>query len=130
MNILIGLVQHAAQRLDAHDWDIEITEAHHRRKVDSPSGTALMLGEAAAEGRGRRAGGETSVAGAYVDGSWTGGDWLVAGGLRYDRWKNEAGFRYEYTLATGAPILDETDRRADLRRYARARGRARSRRWN
>ncbi|MFN3780386.1 MAG: TonB-dependent receptor [Brevundimonas aurantiaca] len=59
--------------------------------------------------RGRRAGGETSVAGAYVDGSWTGGDWLVAGGLRYDRWKNEAGFRYEYTLATGAPILDETD---------------------
>ena len=59
--------------------------------------------------RGRRAGGETSVAGAYVDGSWTGGDWLVAGGLRYDRWKNEGGFRYEYTLATGAPILDETD---------------------
>jgi len=51
VNILIGLVQHAAQRLDAQDWDIEITEAHHRRKVDSPSGTALMLGEAAAEGR-------------------------------------------------------------------------------
>ncbi|WEK40820.1 MAG: 4-hydroxy-tetrahydrodipicolinate reductase [Candidatus Brevundimonas colombiensis] len=51
VNILIGLVQHAAQRLDARDWDIEITEAHHRRKVDSPSGTALMLGEAAAEGR-------------------------------------------------------------------------------
>lgn len=59
--------------------------------------------------RGRRAGGETSVAGAYVDGSWTGGDWLIAGGLRYDQWKNEAGFRYEYTLATGAPILDEMD---------------------
>ncbi|MFN6981033.1 MAG: TonB-dependent receptor [Brevundimonas sp.] len=59
--------------------------------------------------RGRRAGGETSVAGAYVDGSWTDGAWLVAGGLRYDQWKNEAGFRYEYTLATGAPILDETD---------------------
>ncbi|EHN71841.1 dihydrodipicolinate reductase, partial [Streptomyces coelicoflavus ZG0656] len=51
VNILIGLVQHAAQRLDAQDWDIEITEAHHRRKMDSPSGTALMLGEAAAEGR-------------------------------------------------------------------------------
>ncbi|KAK0331549.1 hypothetical protein LTR94_028483, partial [Friedmanniomyces endolithicus] len=50
VNILIGLVQHAAQRLDAQDWDIEITEAHHRRKVDAPSGTALMLGEAAAEG--------------------------------------------------------------------------------
>ena len=51
VNILIGLVQHAAQRLDAADWDIEIAEAHHRRKVDAPSGTALMLGEAAAEGR-------------------------------------------------------------------------------
>jgi 4-hydroxy-tetrahydrodipicolinate reductase len=51
VNILIGLVQHAAQRLDAGDWDIEITEAHHRRKIDAPSGTALMLGEAAANGR-------------------------------------------------------------------------------
>ena len=34
------------------DWDIEVVEAHHRMKVDAPSGTALMLGEAAAEGRG------------------------------------------------------------------------------
>lgn len=53
VNILIGLVEHAALRLDARDWDIEITEAHHRRKIDAPSGTALMLGEAAANGRGR-----------------------------------------------------------------------------
>lgn len=52
VNILIGLVEHAAQRLDPRDWDIEITEAHHRRKADAPSGTALMLGEAAANGRG------------------------------------------------------------------------------
>ena len=51
VNILIGLVEHAAQRLDARDWDIEVLEAHHRRKVDAPSGTALMLGEAAANGR-------------------------------------------------------------------------------
>jgi len=51
VNILIGLVEHAAQRLDARDWDIEIIEAHHRLKVDAPSGTALMLGEAAAAGR-------------------------------------------------------------------------------
>jgi len=51
VNILIGLVEHAALRLDAREWDIEITEAHHRRKVDAPSGTALMLGEAAASGR-------------------------------------------------------------------------------
>lgn len=52
VNMLIGLVEHAALRLDARDWDIEILETHHRRKVDAPSGTALMLGEAAAAGRG------------------------------------------------------------------------------
>jgi 4-hydroxy-tetrahydrodipicolinate reductase len=52
VNILIGLVEHAALRLDAQDWDIEVIEAHHRLKVDAPSGTALMLGEAAAAGRG------------------------------------------------------------------------------
>lgn len=51
VNMLIGLVRNASQRLDGMNWDVEITEAHHRRKVDSPSGTALMLGEAAAEGR-------------------------------------------------------------------------------
>ena len=52
VNILIGLVEQAAHRLDARDWDIEVTEAHHRKKIDAPSGTALMLGEAAAMGRG------------------------------------------------------------------------------
>jgi 4-hydroxy-tetrahydrodipicolinate reductase len=52
VNILAGLVEQAARRLPAADWDIEIFEAHHRRKVDAPSGTALMLGEAAARGRG------------------------------------------------------------------------------
>jgi 4-hydroxy-tetrahydrodipicolinate reductase len=51
INMLMGLVRQAAKALPA-DWDIEITEAHHRRKVDAPSGTALMLGEAAATGRG------------------------------------------------------------------------------
>jgi 4-hydroxy-tetrahydrodipicolinate reductase len=51
VNVLAGLVQQAAQRLTAQDWDIEVFEAHHRRKVDAPSGTALMLGEAAARGR-------------------------------------------------------------------------------
>ena len=52
VNVLIGLVAQAARRLDAPDWDAEVFEAHHRRKVDAPSGTALMLGEAAARGRG------------------------------------------------------------------------------
>ena len=57
----------------------------------------------------RRAGGETAVAGAYVDASWTGADWLVAGGLRADRWENTGGFRQENTLATGAVLLNESD---------------------
>jgi len=52
LNMLIGLVRRTAAALPASDWDIEVTEAHHRRKVDAPSGTALMLGEAAADGRG------------------------------------------------------------------------------
>jgi 4-hydroxy-tetrahydrodipicolinate reductase len=51
VNLLAKLVKQAAQALGP-DWDIEILEAHHRHKVDAPSGTALMLGEAAAEGRG------------------------------------------------------------------------------
>jgi 4-hydroxy-tetrahydrodipicolinate reductase len=51
VNVLAGLVEQAARRLGAADWDVEVFEAHHRRKVDAPSGTALMLGEAAARGR-------------------------------------------------------------------------------
>jgi 4-hydroxy-tetrahydrodipicolinate reductase len=52
VNMLMGLVAQAARALPAADYDIEVFEAHHRRKVDAPSGTALMLGEAAAQGRG------------------------------------------------------------------------------
>ncbi|MDG5747739.1 4-hydroxy-tetrahydrodipicolinate reductase [Qipengyuania sp. XHP0207] len=51
VTLLAHLVHQAAARLGP-DWDIEIVEMHHRRKVDAPSGTALLLGEAAAEGRG------------------------------------------------------------------------------
>ena len=59
---LLGiLVREAAQRLGP-EWDIEIVEMHHRHKVDAPSGTALMLGEAAAQGRG------TSLSEVRVDG--------------------------------------------------------------
>ncbi|AZO06299.1 MULTISPECIES: 4-hydroxy-tetrahydrodipicolinate reductase [unclassified Mesorhizobium] len=52
LNMLTGLVEQAARALGHDDCDIEILEAHHRFKVDAPSGTALMLGEAAARGRG------------------------------------------------------------------------------
>lgn len=58
--------------------------------------------------RDRYAGGETSVVGGYVEGSWTGGPWLVAGGLRLDQWKNADGHRLELDRATGAALLDET----------------------
>lgn len=51
VNLLVALTRKAAQAL-GEDFDIEILEMHHRHKVDAPSGTALMLGEAAAEGRG------------------------------------------------------------------------------
>lgn len=51
VNLLVGLTRRVAAAL-GEEFDIEIVEAHHRMKVDVPSGTALMLGEAAAEGRG------------------------------------------------------------------------------
>lgn len=51
VTLLAHLVREAATRL-GEDWDIEIVETHHRMKVDAPSGTALLLGEAAADGRG------------------------------------------------------------------------------
>lgn len=51
VTLIARLVREAAARLGP-DWDIEIVETHHRHKVDAPSGTALLLGEAAAAGRG------------------------------------------------------------------------------
>lgn len=50
VNLLAALVEQAAAKL-GDDWDIEILEMHHRHKVDAPSGTALLLGVAAARGR-------------------------------------------------------------------------------
>jgi 4-hydroxy-tetrahydrodipicolinate reductase len=52
VNLLAVLVEQAARALDPEDFDIEILEMHHKHKVDAPSGTALLLGEAAAAGRG------------------------------------------------------------------------------
>jgi 4-hydroxy-tetrahydrodipicolinate reductase len=50
VNLLAALVRRVAKTLDA-DFDIEVVEMHHNKKVDAPSGTALLLGRAAAEGR-------------------------------------------------------------------------------
>lgn len=52
VNLLAALVEEAAARLKGQGYDIEVTETHHRRKLDAPSGTALFLGEAAARGSG------------------------------------------------------------------------------
>lgn len=73
VNLLTRLTQKVAAALDA-DWDVEIVEAHHRMKVDAPSGTALMLGQAAAEGRGvsleeAKVSGRDGITGARARGS-------------------------------------------------------------
>ena len=73
VNLLTRLTQKIAAALDA-DWDIEVVEAHHRRKVDAPSGTALMLGQAAAAGRGialqdARVSGRDGITGPRIRGS-------------------------------------------------------------
>ncbi len=73
VNLLTRLTQKVAQALDA-DWDIEIVESHHRMKVDAPSGTALMLGQAAAAGRNVRledakVSGRDGITGARLPGS-------------------------------------------------------------
>ncbi|MEZ5810548.1 MAG: 4-hydroxy-tetrahydrodipicolinate reductase [Rhizobiaceae bacterium] len=52
VNLLAGLAEQAAAALSPEAFDIEVLEMHHRHKVDAPSGTALLLGEAAAKGRG------------------------------------------------------------------------------
>ncbi|MEX0907087.1 MAG: 4-hydroxy-tetrahydrodipicolinate reductase, partial [Gemmatimonadota bacterium] len=52
VNLLLSLCEEVGGALDASAWDVEITEAHHARKVDAPSGTAIALGQAVARGRG------------------------------------------------------------------------------
>lgn len=52
VNLLAALVEQAARALGPDEFDVEVLEMHHRNKVDAPSGTALLLGEAAAAGRG------------------------------------------------------------------------------
>lgn len=73
VTLLSILVREAAARLGA-DWDIEVLEMHHRHKVDAPSGTALLLGEAAAAGRGTslselRVDGRAGLVGARTEGT-------------------------------------------------------------
>jgi 4-hydroxy-tetrahydrodipicolinate reductase len=72
LNVLAELVRLAARSLPL-EYDIEIFEAHHRHKVDAPSGTALLLGDAAAEGRGQRLERPVSLTGAQPGARGVGG---------------------------------------------------------
>ena len=72
LNVLLDLVQRAARALP-NGYDIEIFEAHHRHKVDAPSGTALALGEAAAAGRGERLARPANLTGATAGAREVGG---------------------------------------------------------
>jgi len=56
--------------------------------------------------RGRLAGGESAVTGAYIDAAWRGGPWLLVGGIRADHWSFGASLRRETDLANGATLLD------------------------
>lgn len=73
VNLLMQLTKKVARALDA-EFDIEVVESHHRMKVDAPSGTALMLGEAAAEGRGVALGEVADRGRDGITGARTGGD--------------------------------------------------------
>jgi 4-hydroxy-tetrahydrodipicolinate reductase len=73
VTLLSILVRQAAERLGP-DWDVEVVEMHHRHKVDAPSGTAIELGEAAAQGRGTalsevRVDGRAGLVGARTEGT-------------------------------------------------------------
>jgi len=72
VTLLAGLVEEAARRLGP-DWDIEILDVHHRHKVDAPSGTALLLGASAGNGRGEKGG----IQYASLRGGSVAGDHLV-----------------------------------------------------
>jgi outer membrane receptor protein involved in Fe transport len=78
--------------------DARLNDGEERERYSYSGGTYT---------RNRVAGGKTSVVGAYGDGSWTTGPWLVAGGLRLDHWENTDGFRVERNALTGAVLLDQ-----------------------
>ncbi|MFZ0268153.1 TonB-dependent receptor [Caulobacter sp.] len=87
--------------------DARLNDGEERERYSYSGGTYT---------RNRVAGGKTSVVGAYADGSWTQGPWLVAGGLRLDHWENTDGFRIERNALTGAVLLDQrpADRDGDV----------------
>jgi len=106
-----GLNGAVRQKLGGLEWelgaDARLNDGEERERYSYSGGTYT---------RGRVAGGKTSVVGAYADGSWTTGPWLVAGGLRLDHWETSDGFRVERNLQTGAVLLDQrpADRQGEV----------------
>ncbi len=78
--------------------DVRLNDGEERERYSYSGGTYT---------RNRVAGGKTSIVGAYADGSWTRGPWLLAGGLRLDQWRNTDGFRVERSALTGVVLLDQ-----------------------
>jgi outer membrane receptor protein involved in Fe transport len=87
--------------------DARLNDGEERERYSYSGGTYT---------RNRIAGGKTAVVGAYADGSWSTGPWLVAGGLRLDHWETTDGFRVERNALTGAVLLDQrpADRDGDV----------------
>jgi outer membrane receptor protein involved in Fe transport len=97
-----GLNGALRQKVGGVEWelgaDARLNDGEERERYSYMGGTYT---------RNRVAGGKTSVVGAYADGSWTQGPWLVAGGLRLDHWETTDGFRIERNALTGAVLLDQ-----------------------
>lgn len=97
-----GLNGALRQKIGGVEWelgaDARLNDGEERERYSYSGGTYT---------RNRVAGGKTAVVGTYVDGSWTTGPWLVAGGLRLDHWQNTDGFRIERNALTGAVLLDQ-----------------------
>ncbi|KQY95382.1 TonB-dependent receptor [Caulobacter sp. Root1455] len=96
-----GLNGALRQKIGGVEWelgaDARLNDGEERERYGYSGGTYT---------RDRVAGGKTSVVGAYADGSWTTGPWLVAGGLRLDHWETTDGFRVERNALTGAVLVD------------------------
>ncbi|MFN3353463.1 MAG: TonB-dependent receptor [Brevundimonas sp.] len=93
----------AAARFVGEGWEIEAGADARRFEGETRE---LFRNLGAGFTRTRLAGGESSVAGLYLDGSWRRDNWLVVGGLRADRWDTSDGFRVERDRQTGASVLE------------------------
>jgi outer membrane receptor protein involved in Fe transport len=103
-----GLNAALRRRGDGFEWEVGLDARAAEGEVRE-----LFRFVGGAFTRDRLAGGRTGVAGAYAEGTWTSGAWLLTGGLRADAWSSSAGVRRETDRATGAATLDERPADAD-----------------